>query len=344
MKVSENGNYRSTCILAKVGFQMTIASKLVVAGAAVILFSAGCGGGSSSPSTINPVTQTNGSISISLTDGPWEDAQAMVLHITGVELGHFNGDIIQLELPGGPMSIDMMQLQNGVFEPLIAAMDVPMGQYEWMRLQVDPSQSYIDLASTGARHEMQMGSGAANGLEVHEPFQIAQSTHSEFMLDFDLRRGVEHHDMGMMGGQYELHSAMRLVNMEDAGGLSGMVAASMIDINHPDCDSTPGGNWAYLFRGDAAVPDDIAEPDSDGVPGPLAADRVEMDPATGDHLYHFGFLSPGSYRMAFTCSGEWDEDGDDDYPSDPDGRFDFHMFSEPMDVTAGQMHVIDLTP
>jgi len=153
----------------------------------------------------------------------------------------------------------MMQLQNGVFEPLIAGMDVPMGQYEWMRLWIDPGQSHID-------------------------------------------------------------------------------------INHPDCDSAPGGNWAYLFPVDAVIPDDVAEPESDGVAGPLAADRVEMDPATGDHFYHFGFLSPGSYRIAFTCSGEWDEDGDDDCPSDPDGRFDFQMFSDPMDVMAGQMHRIDLMP
>jgi len=323
---------------------MKISGKLVVVGAAIIAISAGCGGGNSSPAATDEVIQTNGSISISLTDGPWEDAQAMVLHITGMDLGHSNGDIIQLGLPGGSMSIDMMQLQNSAFETLISGMDVPMGQYEWMRLRIDPNQSYIDLANTGGRHGMQMGPDAVNGLEVHEPFQIMQSTHSEFMLDFDLRRGVQHHQMGMMGDQYELHSAMRLINMDEAGGLSGMVTASMIDINHTDCDSAPGGNWAYLFPGDAVVPDDIADPDSDGEPGPLAADRVEMDPATGDHFYHFGFLSPGSYRMAFTCSGEWDEDGDDDYPSDPDGRFNFQMFSDPVDVTAGQMHSVDLMP
>ena len=46
--------------------------------------------------------------------------------------------------------------------------------------------------------------------------------------------------------------------------------------------------------------------------------------------------------MAFSCSGEWDEAGDDDYPADPDGRFDFHHFSGPLDVVAGQMHRHDL--
>jgi hypothetical protein len=326
---------------------MAIPVKPIVVAVTVITVLSACGGssapggGNSAPGAEDPV---GGSISISLTDGPWEDAQEMVLHITGVEMGHANGDVVSLGLRGGAMSVDMMQLQNGVSELLVSGADVPTGQYDWMRLQVDLILSHIDLASTGGRHNMQMGPNASNGLEVHEPFQIQQATHSEFMLDFDLRRGVQQHSGGMMGDQYELHSAMRLVNMGEAGGLTGMVDASMIDINHPDCDIEPGGNWAYLYPGDAVYPDDIAESDDDGMPGPMAADRVEMDNVTGDHMYYFGYLTPGSYRVAMTCSGEWDEDGDDDYPSDPDGRFSFQMFSDPVDVAAGQMHDFDLMP
>ena len=118
----------------------------------------------------------------------------------------------------------------------------------------------------------------------------------------------------------------------------------MIDINHPDCDDSAGGNWAYLFPGGATEPDDISEPESDSVPGPIATDRVEMDPGTGDHFYHFGYLTAGTYRIAFTCSGEWDEVTDDDYPMDPEGLFDFQLFSSPMDVVAGELHRIDLGP
>lgn len=325
---------------------MKFLGKMISAGAVFVTFSMGCSGGASdtAPSATGPIIPAVGSISISLTDGPWEEARALVLHITGMELGHSNGDVIGLDPPGGPMSVDMMQLQNGVIQSLLAGVDVPMGQYEWVRMRLDLSQSYIEMAGTGGRHDMQMGSNASNGLEAHEPFQILDSIHHEFVLEFDIRRGVQHHDMGMMGDQYELHSAMRLVNMDGAGGVTGMVDASMIDINYPDCDPALGGNWAYLFPGDATDPDDVAETESDGVPGPIATDRVEMDPGTGDHFYHFGYLPAGSYRIAFTCSGEWDEAGDDDYPSDPDGRFDFRMFSDPMDVTAGQMLRFDMMP
>ena len=325
---------------------MKFSGKKILAGVACVTIFAGCSGGAgdTAPDAADSVNPAMGNISFSITDGPWEEARALVLHITGMDLGHTNGDVIRLDMPNGSMSVDMMQLQNGEYMPLVTGVDIPMGQYEWVRLHIDLSQSYVELASTGGHHGMQMGADASNGLEVHEPFQILDSLNHEFMLEFDMRRGVQHHDMGMMGDQYELHSAMRLVSMEDAGGLSGMIDASMIDINHPACDQAPGGNWAYLFPGDAAVPDDVAEPESDGVSGPITTDRVEMDPASGDHFYHFGYLPPGTYRIAFTCSGEWDEVGDDDYPADPDVRFDFQMFSNPTDVVAGQMSRFDMMP
>lgn len=202
---------------------MKFLGKIISAGVAFITLSAGCSGGASDtpPGATGSVIPAMGSISISLTDGPWEEPRALVLNITGMDLGHANGDVIGLDLPGGPMSVDMMQLQNGVIEPLLEGVDVPMGHYEWVRLRLDLSQSYIELAGTGDRHDMQMGPNASNGLEAHEPFEILDSIHHEFVLEFDMRRGVQHHHGGMMGDQYELHSAMRLVNMDGAGGVTG---------------------------------------------------------------------------------------------------------------------------
>lgn len=317
-------------------------TKFMVA-AAMATFIYGCSSDSNEEAP-PPEEPTTGSITISLTDDPWEDAMEMVLHVTGVEMGHADGNVVMLEMTGGGMSINMMQLQNGESTMLADGAEVPMGQYEWMRLMIDPAQSHIDLASTGGRHGMQMGSDAENGLEIMHDFEIGQAQHSEYMLDFDIRRGVQHHDNGMMGGEYRLHSAMRMVDMSQSGGLMGTVDPAMIDVNHPDCDDAPGGNWAYLFHGDVTEPDDIADVDTDGMQGPMAADRIDMDTMTGEHRYHFGYLDPGQYRIAITCAGEWDEVGDDDHPNDPDDEFAFHMFSDPMEVMQGQMHDNDLSP
>lgn len=283
-----------------------------------------------------------GFLSLSITDGPWHHAASMMLHFTHVELGHADGHVVRLDFPGGPVNIDMMQLQNGASFQFMHQMEVPAGHYGWMRLGLDVNQCYVDDAQTGGRHNLHMGPGMGEWLEAHDPFQIIEGAHHQFMLDYDIRLGLHHQHMGGMGDRYELHQAMHCMDMAQVGGLTGTIDPTLIDVNHPDCDPAPGGNWAYLFPGDATDPDDIADTEVDGVPGPVATDRVDMNVATGAYFYHFGHLTAGSYRLAFTCSGEWDESGDDDYPSDPDGMFDFQMFSDPVDVVAGQMQHHDL--
>ncbi len=309
---------------------------------ASLALTAGCGGSSSVDTVAPPPAPATGTISVSITDDPWHDMDSMVIRITGMDFGHSDGEVHSFDIPGGPVDVDMMQLQNGVHHALMSDVELPGGDYDWMRLRIDASQSFMQDSGTGGHHGFRMGQGAGEGLEVHEQFHVEAGAHGDYMLEYDLRQGVRHSHNGMMGDRYELHNAMRLIRMDQAGSLVGAVDPSLIGINHPDCDPTGGGNWVYVFPGDAAAPDDIAETETDGVPGPIATDRVEMDPGTGAHEYHFGYLPEGTYRMAFTCSGEWDEGRDDDYPSDPDGQFDFQHFSGPIEIVAGQMHQHDL--
>jgi hypothetical protein len=105
-----------------------------------------------------------------------------------------------------------------------------------------------------------------------------------------------------------------MIETGNSGGLVGSIDNSLVDINHPACDPAVGGNWAYLFAGTTREPDDIAEVEEDGRDGPVVTDRVELHAGTGEYRYHFAFLEPGSYRVAFTCSGEWDEAGDTTIP------------------------------
>ncbi|MDH3756965.1 MAG: DUF4382 domain-containing protein [Gammaproteobacteria bacterium] len=303
---------------------------------------AACGGGSSSDTAAPPPTPVTGTISVSITDDPWHDMDSMVIRITGMDFGHSNGEIHSFDMPGGPMDVDMMQLQNGVSHALMSDIELPGGDYDWMRMRIDVGQSFMRDSGTGGHYGFRMGHGATEGLEVHEQFHVEAGAHGDYMLEYDVRRGVRHSHNGMMGDQYELHNAMHLVRMDQAGGLFGAVDPSLVDINHPACDDADGGNWMYVYPGDAEAPDDISDTESDGIPGPIATDRVEMNPGSGAHEYHFGYLPEGTYRVAFTCSGEWDEPGDDDYPSDPDGLFDFQHFSGPIEIVAGQMHQHDL--
>jgi len=300
-----------------------------------------CGGGSggSSGTATNPTDET-GTITVAITDGPMEDAQELMLRVTHVDFGQANGDVIRLQLHDGPADLDMMALQNGLTHDLVDHASLPAGDYRWMELGVDLEHSHIGMPD-GGHYGLQLGEPEA--FRVEQQFTIRSREHDEFIMDFDLRNAVQHHHMGgMMGDSFELHHALRLMNMEDVGGLTGAIDESLVDINYPDCDPAPGGNWAYLFPGDATQPDDVAETETDGIAGPIATDRVELHEGVGEYRYHFAFLPAGSYRVAFSCSSDWDEPGDDDYPQDPDGRFDFQAFSDPVAVVAGQVTVFDV--
>jgi hypothetical protein len=311
---------------------------------ASLVLVAGCGGSSSSDTMTPPPAPAplTGTISVFVTDDPWHDMDSMIIRVTGMDFGHSNGEVHSFDMPGGSVDVDMMQLQNGVNHRLVSGIELPVGDYDWMRMRIDTGQSFMQDSGTGGRHGFRMGQEGSEGLEVHEPFHVDAGIHGDYMLDFDVRQGVRHSHNGMMGDQYELHNALHLIRMDQAGGLWGTVDPSLVDVNHPACDPAEGGNWMYVFPGDAEAADDIADAETDGIRGPIATDRVEMNPGTGAHEYHFGYLPEGRYRLAFTCSGEWDEPGDDDYPSDPDGQFDFQHFSGPVEIGAGQMHRHDL--
>jgi hypothetical protein len=271
-----------------------------------------------------------------------EEIVELTLHLTHVDFGHADGQVTRLMFQGGPLAVDMMQLQNGTARDLLDREDLPAGPYEWMEIGIDPQQSHVGTQD-GGHHALFMGEELA--LRVHAPFAIHAGEHSEFILDFDLRYGIEHRHMGgMMGDRYILHPGLRQMLVSETGGLVGAIDASLVDVNQPGCDPAPGGNWAYLFDGAVAQPDDFAVSETDNLEGPIATDRVELHPGIGEYRYHFAFVPAGSYRVAFTCSGEWDEAGDDDFPDDPDGEFGFQAFSAPIDVVAGEIQVLDIGP
>ena len=305
----------------------------------------GCGGGSSGggASVVDDVTpQSSGTVTISITDGPMEEAEELQLHITHINFGAQDGNVIKEELSLGPHAVDMIALQNGISQVLIDGARLAPGRYQWIQLGVDVDRSHIQLQA-GGQYGMVLGDPDA--LRVREPFTINEGEHNEFVLDFDLRRIVQRHDRGgMMAATYELHPGLRFIRVEEAGSLEGTVDMSLIDIYHPDCDPATGGNWAYLFPGDAQQPDDISEANTDQREGPMATDQVTIDPATGEYNYHFSYIPSGNYRIAFSCSSEWDESGDDDYPNDPQGRFGFQSFSSPVEVMAGKATVFNIRP
>ena len=114
-----------------------------------------------------------------------------------------------------------------------------------------------------------------------------------------------------------LRPAFRLIDLMEHGTLTGSVLGSLIDAAGCPLDTTPGtGNAIYAYDaadlvgtdGAPLAPGDIGSMTD---PAPVATGVVQLD-SSGEYSFRI-ILSPGEYRVAYTCDGEADDvDSDDD--------------------------------
>lgn len=249
-----------------------------------------CGGGGGSGS---------GALTLGVTDAPIDDADRVVVNVSGIELQTRGGE--RLSFPYGDptvpdsQQIDLLALQGGVRKLLLDGTQVPAGDYAWMRLQLVPgSQEGYVLDKTGGQHPLRIPSGAESGLKLNTPFSIAEGSSNDYTLDFDLRRSVS----AATGGEYRLRPTLRLVRTEATATVSGQVAGTLL--SGAQCGTAAA---VYAFEGAGVTPDDI-----DGnAPDPVASAAVGQD-AT----YTLAFLPAGTYTLAFTCQADADQPEQDD--------------------------------
>jgi hypothetical protein len=268
-------------------------SCLFIAIAAVFAaFIVGCGGGEGSAASAG-----TGRLSLGITDAPVDDASAVVVKFTAIELKPEGGNAITIPLDPAP-SIDLLELAGGDSRDLLKDREVPAGRYEWVRLSIDAQQntptSYIDL-SDGQRFPLYVPSGSETGLKLIRGFTVAAGSTSAFTIDFDLRKSV----IAPPGRapNYILKPVLRVVDNLRVGSLAGTVAPALLLAG-----CTP---QVYVFAGASVIPDDldIAEtPDVD----PLVTAAVALDAASGEYRFRIGFLEAGDYTAAFTCDGALD--------------------------------------
>lgn len=292
---------------------LPIAVTLGLAGA--LLVACG-GGGSAAPS---PAT---GQLTLGMTDGPVDDAQAVVVKFTGVELQRANGELVSIDVPDG--TIDLLKLQNGVTKDLIAARTLPAGEYQWMRLKVAATQNVPDsyiMTGAGGMFPLYVPSGFETGLKLQRGFTVAAGGHTKLIVDFDLRKSV--HAAPGQAPNYMLRPALRLMDQMIVGKLAVTVDLRALTTAQFDAATAvttcrPG---LYVFPSSQAAPDDFHAAAAAGNPVvylPLPNDGVNTTPAVT-----LPFLEAADYRVAATCNYDKDVADKDDYnpaaaqPTDP---------------------------
>lgn len=251
----------------------------------LLLALVGCNGGSST-STLN----------LAVTDTPVDGAQSVVVAFTGVDLMG----------PGGQQSfsfatektIDLLAQQGTNSAALLSGAAVLAGNYQWIRLDIDAASSYI-ITSTGAKYPLTIPSGSQTGLKLVSGFTVAQGDVADFVIDFNLRGSITQSNAGG-STSYVLTPALRLINMQQVGTISGSVA-STLNIGGSLITATTCNPAVYVYPGTVAVLDGFNVTVSGGT-APLTSATVNLNNTTGTYDYTVGFLAPGTYTLAVTCA------------------------------------------
>jgi hypothetical protein len=281
---------------------------------------AGCGGGGSD----GPET---GLLSVAVTDTPIDEGiTAVNVQFTGIEVKPENGPAIRFDfLPGEEKTIDLLKLQGGGHADLIVNEEVPAGRFPWMRLLVKAEKDVYDSTveyEDGSVYPLYMPGGVEPALKLVSGFVVPAGGSADFIIDWNLAQAIGAPE-GQDPNRY-LRPALRITNMAESGAIRGTVPSGLIDENDPD--NCAGGNRVYLFArpetGETAIDDMDIETD-DGRAKVEASEPVRYNSDQDVWEWVFGYVAPGSYTVAFTCSSTADDSQTDDYPDVADSAFDF---------------------
>jgi hypothetical protein len=285
---------------------------------ALTALSACGGGGGDGPQT--------GTLSIAVTDTPIDAGITKVnVLFTGIEVKPENGPSILFDYTPDERMIDLLRLQGEASEYLIEDEVVPAGRYLWARLHVKAEKDVHDSTveyEGGEVYPLYIPSGAQSGLKLVSGFVVPAGGRADFVIDWNLAAAV-----GAPPGQDPnrfLRPALRITDRAESGVIRGTVAPELIDANNPD--GCAGGNRVYLFarpdEGETAI-DDMDELVDDGRAEVEASAGVSYSADRDAWEWVFGFVAPGDYTVAFTCSSTVDDSMVDDYPAAAGSEFGF---------------------
>jgi hypothetical protein len=298
--------------------------KLSVIGPVCMLIAACGGGGGGDEST--------GSISVSVTDAPAPDDAEVCIHFSGITLHHSDGDRITIPFdpstyvddtdacadnvpsdappPANPANnaVNLSSLQGVLSVALADSIEVKAGFYNWIRLDVDESLSYV--IDSGGQWDLRCTScdGEKSGLKLNRGITVPAGGEAQFMIDIDLAKSLNKKP----DGNYQLRPTLRLVNLVETGNIIGTIDGGLI--TGPVIGSETVCS-VYVYAGHDVIPDDYHPTDN-----VLTSTEVVYDTDSGLYEYTAAYLQtdsgndPTAYTMALTCDTD---DADINQNNDP---------------------------
>ena len=202
-------------------------------------------------------------------------------------------------------SIDLLAQQGENSASLLDGEEVAAGDYNWIRLhitasQAQPNASYIMIGDS--QYILSIPSAAQTGLKLVSGFTVPENAGADFTIDFDLRKSITKTG----SGDYKLRPALRLVNNAEVGHIAAEITGIQ---NCPNGDTD--GPAIYVFEGGGVTPDDVDTSDDQDT-DPVTTAKLTDDDTDGTYTGTAGFLTTGTYTVAFTCEAANDVSDADD--------------------------------
>ena len=221
----------------------------------------------------------------------------------------------------------MLTLQGENSEPLFEEVEVPTGDYAWIRFYLEPEEgasapplsnfatsSYIEFVG-GDKANLIIPGGLQAGLQLVSGFTVPEGGSVSFTVDFDLRNMIRPDDR--FEGYYRMRRALRLVDNSNVGVITGTIEVGpyteLLEVAATctqDGDRCPGLSVSVYNAG--PVEGGGTETDGDTV---VAFSSVEEALMTAnvfakylegqwEYRYTVGFLSEGSYDLKLVFEGD----------------------------------------
>lgn len=231
-----------------------------------------------------------GQIKMNITDAPIDDESVTGVFITftGIEYQKDGGNWQTAEEFEGPVTINLLELQNGRTE-LLGNFTAGAGRYTGVRFKLDAATRgsngsnpgcYITF-DDGTQAPLFVPSGDQTGYKAVGEFTVPINGTVEITADFDLRKSVA---MAGATGMYLLKPTIRVIVNNEAGDVRGNISNRALESSYV----------VYAYEAGTYEDSESADPVNESIRFPNAISSTGAE-ANGDYI--LAFLAPKSYDL-----------------------------------------------
>lgn len=160
-----------------------------------------------------------GSISFDLTDAAIDQITSVFVRITGLAIKNDKSGK-WTKIPNEITSeVDLLTLRNGKTIPFGKLEEIAVGTYSEIRLTLDKSDPGYVIDDAGKKFKLKIPAGGNKGLSFKKTFTVSDSTETNIVIDFDVRKSISVQGPKSNPKGYMLKPTLRAVERSNSGNI-----------------------------------------------------------------------------------------------------------------------------